>query len=168
MEAYEALVTRRSTRKFSAKPVTREEVERIVEAGTRAATARNVQAWVFIAVMDAARREGVKKLCPKNGPFIDVAPVCVAVFGEREHAYWLEDGSAATQNILNAAHVLGLGAVWVAGDKKDYAESVRQYLEVPEKYRLVSLVAIGHPETEAPLTPRKPLEDVLCWDRYSS
>jgi len=155
---------RRSVRKFTTQPVDKETVRKIVAAGQRAATARNEQPWLFVAVLDAKNRKAVKDLCPKNGPYIEFAGACVAVFCERENRYWLEDGSAAIQNILNAAHMLGLGSVWIAGDKKDYAEPVRELLKVPATHRLVGLVAIGHPETVPPLTERKPLDEVLRWE----
>ena len=114
-------------------------------------------------VTQQKRRFALKHLCPKNGPYIDIAPVSICVFCENS-TYYLEDGSAATQNILNAAHMLGLGAVWVAGDKKDYAEDVRKLFGLPENYKLVSIVVIGYPDGEITPTPRKSLEEVMIWD----
>jgi hypothetical protein len=93
------------------------------------------------------RKSGAQSPTRRIGRFIESAPVCIAVFC-RETKYLLKDGSAATQNILNAARAHSLGSCWVAGDKKAYAARVRSTLGVPADYRLVSLVAIGRPAEE--------------------
>jgi len=165
MSAIESLLSRRSVRKFTTRPVPKEFIEKIVAAGHRAATANNIQPWVFVVVTDANDRLKIKNMCPKNGPYIEFAPVCICVFCENVK-YYLEDGCAATQNILNAAHFLGLGAVWVAGDKKEYADDIRKFLNVPENYKLVSLIPIGYADGETQLTTRKPLIEVLKYGKY--
>ena len=83
----------------------------------------------------------------------------------RETKYYLEDGSAATQNIMVAARAHGVGSCWVAGDKKAYAPEVVRILGAPRELRLVSLIALGYP-AETPQKEKRPLEDVLHWDRY--
>jgi nitroreductase len=88
--------------------------------------------------------------------------VCVAVFC-RDVKYYLEDGSAATQNILSAATAHGLGSCWVAGDKKVYARAIADLLGVPPELRLVSLIALGR-AAEHGHPAKKPLADVLRWD----
>ena len=98
------------------------------------------------------------------GKFIKDAPVCIAVFC-KDTKYYLEDGSAATTYILLAAKAFGLGSCWIAGDKKFYAEKIRKYLNVPEGYKLISLISIGYPE-ETPLPPKRPLKDVLHWEKW--
>lgn len=159
MDAYECLVTRRSVRKFSSKKIDKEVVKKILYAGQRAANARNDQNCFFYAVLNQERRNEIKKLCINNGPFIDTASLCVCIFSKDK--YYLEDGSAASQNILNAAHSFGLGSVWVAGDKKDYADEIRKLLKVSDEYKLVSIIVIGYSDGETKLTPRKPLEEVI-------
>ena len=165
MSGYDILTKRSSCRNFSNRPISKDIIEKIAYAGHRAATARNVQPWIFIAVTDAAARKSIKDMCPKNGPYIELAPVCLCVFCENS-TYYLEDGSAATQNILNAAYSFGLGAVWVAGDKKDYADDIRKFLNLPDNYKLISLIPIGYPATEQKLTERKPLTEVFYWEKY--
>ncbi|MCX5671245.1 MAG: nitroreductase family protein [Planctomycetota bacterium] len=78
----------------------------------------------------------------------------------------MEDGSAATQNILVAAHALGLGGCWVAGDKKPYAPKIVQVLGAPPDVRLAALVALGWPEGPLPNPQKRPLKDVLHWDKF--
>ena len=164
MDALEALRGRRSVRVYDAKrPVTREQIETIVDCGRLAATARNVQPWEFIVVTDPAVRASLAALAV-NGPFIADAPVCIAVTCQ-DGAYYLEDGCNATQNLLLAAHALGLGSCWVAGDKKPYAGAVEELLGVPKGHRLVSLVAVGH-AVSVPSPMKRPLAEVLHWEKF--
>ena len=164
MDALEALRGRRSVRAYDAQsPVTREEILEIVDCGRLAATARNLQPWEFIVVTNPAMRASLASLAV-NGPFIADAPVCIAVVCA-EGNYYLEDGAAATQNMLVAAHALGLGACWVAGDRKPYAAAVAEMLGVPRTHRLISLVAVGH-AVSVPHPAKRDLGDVLHWEDF--
>ena len=88
----------------------------------------------------------------------------IAVFVKTANTFWKMD-SAATQNILLAAHGLGIGSCWIAGDKKDYAPEVADILGVPAGFRLISLVALGYP-AEQPQKAKRPLSEVLHWERF--
>ncbi|MEK7753299.1 MAG: nitroreductase family protein, partial [Acidobacteriota bacterium] len=66
---------------------------------------------------------------------------------------------------LLAAHAHGLGACWIAGDKKPYADAVRKLLGAPDGFNLVSLIALGYPG-EQPVREKRPLDDVLHWEKY--
>jgi len=120
MESIEALKTRRSIRRFLSNPVQDDLIEQILDVGRLAPTARNVQPWHFIVVKDEHKRKTLSDITD-YGKFIADAPVCIVVISE-DTKYYLEDGCAATTNILNAAHSLGLGSCWVAGDKKQYSK----------------------------------------------
>ena len=164
MDALEALRTRRSCRRFTAREVTHDLIEKVVDAGRLAATARNDQPWEFVAVTDKAARRDIAAMTD-YGPFIADAPVCIAVLA-KDTKYYLEDGSAAAQNILLAAHALGLGACWVAGDKKPYADKVAKRLGAPADVRLVALVAMGWPDGVLPNPAKRPLREVLHWEKF--
>lgn len=164
MDAIECMKTRRSIRAYQDKPVAKEIIEDIVDCGRMAATAINIQAWKFIAVTESAMRKRIADISD-YGKFIEQAAACIAVFCQ-DGEYYLEDGSAATQNMLNAARAHGLGSCWVAGDKKEYAPVIRDLLGLPADYKLVSLVAIGYPAEERN-PEKKPLSEVLCWEKYS-
>jgi nitroreductase len=84
----------------------------------------------------------------------------------KDTKYYLEDGCAAVENILVAAAALGLGACWVAGDKKSYAGEVRRMLRAPEDCNLVALLPIGYPAEEMVPRQKRPLEDVLHWETF--
>jgi len=163
MDALTALKERRCVREYTDAPVTREVIEDVVDCARLAASARNVQPWEFVVVTDAPTRARLAALAP-NGPFIAQAPVCVAVLCA-DGTYYLEDGCAATQNLMLAAYAHGLGACWVAGDKKPYAGNVLQILGAPKNYKLVSLVTIGH-AASVPAPPKRALADVLHWEKF--
>jgi nitroreductase len=164
MDALEVLRGRRSVRVYDAqRPVAHGQIETIVDCGRLAATARNTQPWEFIVVTDPTVRAAIAALAT-NGPFIADAPVCIAVACQ-EGPYYLEDGCSATQNLLLAAHALGLGSCWVAGDKKPYAAAVADLVGVPGEYRLVSLVAVGH-ALSVPHPKKRALAEVLHWEKF--
>jgi nitroreductase len=98
------------------------------------------------------------------GKFIADALVCVLVLC-RDTKYYLEDGSAATENILLAALAHGLGSCRVAGDKKPCAAEVCRLVGAPQGCKLVSLIPIGYP-AESPQKSKRPLSDVLHWEKY--
>jgi len=163
MDAIEALKTRRSVRSFEKRPVRRELIEEIIDCARLAASANNLQPWEFVVVSDEGMRRKLAAITD-HGKFIADAPVCVVVMC-RDTKYYLEDGSAATQNLLVAAHALGLGGCWVAGDKKPYAGEICKTVGAPDGMRLVSLVAIGYP-AEQPSKAKRPLSEVLHWESY--
>ena len=163
MDAIEAIKSRRSVRTFNEDPIPRSMIEEIVDCGRMAASAVNIQPWAFIVVTAHEMRRKIA-YATDHGQFIAVSPVCIAVLC-RETKYYLEDGCAATQNMLVAARALGLGACWVAGDKKEYAPVVSEMLGAPAGYRLVSLVAIGDSD-EVPEAVKRPLNEVLHWERF--
>jgi len=163
MDALEALRTRRSVRSYEPRPIDRADLETVIDAGRLAATARNEQPWEFVVVTDRDKRMKLAELA-EYGKFIADAPACVVVLCANAK-YYLEDGAAATQNILVAARALGLGTCWVAGDKKPYAAEICRIVGAPAECKLISLVAIGHARS-IPDPPKRPLEEVLHWERY--
>ena len=86
---------------------------------------------------------------------------------EADHQYVVEDCSAATQNLLLALHAYGYGGCWIAGNGKDYAEAVRELVAVPDKYKLMSIVAAGVPDVGGiTLAEKKKLEDIVFNEKY--
>lgn len=164
MDAIEAIKTRRSVRRFEGKEVPKEIIEDLIDCGRLAPSGRGVHPWEFIVVTNKGARKRIADLTD-YGKFIADAPVCIAVFCQ-DTKYYLEDGSAATENILIAANAYGLGSCWVAGDKKPYCEAVRELLGVPEGYKLVSLIAIGYSAEKQGRKAKRPLQEVLHWERW--
>ncbi len=164
MNGLDLIKKRRSVRSYRLDPVARNLLEKIVDAGRLAATAINIQPWEFIVIVDPARKKVLADITD-HGKFIKDAGACIAVTA-KDTKYYLEDGSAATENILLAATELGLGSCWVAGDKKPYADKVLSFLSVPKGYKLISLIAIGYPEGDLPNPAKRPLSEVLHWERF--
>ncbi|HJJ38500.1 MAG TPA: nitroreductase family protein [Methanocorpusculum sp.] len=158
--------SRHSVRKFKDEPIPPEFVRKALECASKAPTARNIQPWIFVQIENKETLAKIAELAP-NGKFIAGAGVGILVFGEKDQQYVVEDCSAATQNILLALHAYGYGACWIAGDKKDYAEDVRKLVSVPDKYKLISIVAAGVPDVGGiSLVEKKKLEDIVFHEKY--
>ncbi|MFC2061622.1 nitroreductase family protein [Elusimicrobiota bacterium] len=165
METYDAIMKRVSVRSYSPESVQEEDLRKIVAAGARAATANNIQPFEFIVVTDPEKRKELSSIAPKNGPYMAESPAVIAVIS-KEEKYYLEDGSAATQNILVMARDIGLGTVWIAGDKKEYCSDILNALAAPEGYKLVSLICVGYPKEGFFETPKKDLDELLHWEKF--
>jgi len=163
MDALESLRTRRSVRSYLDRPVSKEDIETMVDCARLAATAINIQPWEFVVVTDRTMLRRIAN-ATDHGHHIAEAPLCVLVFC-KDTKYYLEDGCAATQNLLVAANALGLAGCWIAGDKKDYCGVIRELAGVPDGYRLISLVPIGYADG-VPSPPKRSLEDVLHWGKF--
>lgn len=164
MQTQEAIKKRHSTRNFSSKPIATKLIEEIIDSARFAPTARNVQPWEFIVV---AQKDTLRMLAAlaDNGKFIADCPCCIAVFCQ-DTKYYLEDGCAATENILISAADLGIAACWVAGDKKPYCGKISEILGVPPQFKLISLIAMGYAEKEAAVPTKRPLNEVLHWGKF--
>jgi nitroreductase len=156
---------RRSVRKYNSDPVANSVINDILDCGRLAPTARNVQPWLLGAVTDQELRHRISDVA-QYGKFIRESPVCFTVFTLTGEKYWLEDGCAATMNIILAAAAHGLATCWVAGAKKDYGHAIRELLHVPSDYVLVSLISCGYTKEE-PKLAKKELEEVSFRDRYN-
>ena len=158
------IMTRTSIRQYTAEPVTKDEVETLLRAGMAAPTAVNAQPWHFVTITDKAK---LKELATTNrrGSMIEQAALAIVVCGNMDkamkgkgQAYWIQDCSAATENILLAAHALGLGAVWTGlYPMDDRVASVSQVLKLPETIIPLCTIVIGHPaENPTPKDKWKP------------
>jgi len=164
MEMFDAVCARASVREYQDKPVDKKGLTKLVDAGRRAPSARHVEPWDFVVITDKAVLGKIAALAP-NGPFLKEAAACIAIVC-RDTKYYLEDGCAATENILLQAADSGLGACWVAGDKKDYAPQVARMLNVPDGYKLVSLIALGWPREAVTQKKYRALDDVIHWEKF--
>jgi nitroreductase len=166
MDFIDLLKKRRSVREFSDKPVSRDCLEKIVDAARFAPTARNVQPWEFVAVTGKDLLKSIAGIT-EHGKFIASAAACIVVFSQ-DTKYYLEDCCAATQNAMLAAEALGIGSCWVAGDKKPYSGEFNLLLGVPLKCKLVSIIALGYPLTDKVfrVAEKRSLVEVLHWEKF--
>ena len=159
-EMLDLIKKRRSIRKYTDEPVSDEAIRTMLEAAMAAPSADNLQPWEFIVVRDPGLRQQLAQTHPWSRMCAG-APVVFVVLGhENRSSHWVEDTSAATENLLLAAAGLDLGAVWVGiyPDRQSEAH-VRKVLGIPENLRVLCLVPVGHPaESKPPRTqydPRK-------------
>ncbi|MBI5245075.1 MAG: nitroreductase family protein [Elusimicrobia bacterium] len=166
MDAIEALKKRRSVRDYADRPIAKKVLEEIIDCARFAPTACNVQPWEFVVVTEREALEKIARLC-NYGKFIAEAGACVLVLCE-DTKYYLEDGAAATENILLAAAHFGIGSCWVAGDKKPYCKDILKLAGAPAKYKLVSVLALGYPKSagEFRLADKRPLKELLHWEKF--
>jgi len=164
METFDAISKRASVREYLNKPVPRDVLEQLIDAGRRAPSARAVEPWEFVAVTERSTLDKLGEMI-STGLFLKQATACIVVFCS-DTKYYLEDGAAATENILLAATDLGLGTCWIAGDKKEYCEAVAKFFGVPEHLKLISLISAGWPTKEVKQRKRRQVKDVLHWERY--
>lgn len=160
------LKIRRSIRAFRDKNLPKEHLKKIVDVARFAPTAKNVQPWEFVIVTDKDKLADLARLA-ENGRFIEKAAACIVVYSS-DTKYFLEDGCAATCNILLAATALGVGSCWVAGDKKAYCQEVNTLLGAPLNMKLISLIALGYPEDENAfkVTVKRDLKELIHWERF--
>ena len=167
------IMTRTSVRNFTDEPVPQDVVEQLLRAAMAAPTAMNYQPWEFVVLNE---REALDNLADKlrYAKMLRKAPLAIVVcapttWPEREgnpheNIFWVDDCSAATENILLAAHALGLGAVWTAA-KDDRGAIVRDALGIPEGYATLNVIAIGYPaENPAPKDKWKP--EKIHWNKF--
>ncbi len=161
MDALEAIRRRRSVRRYTGDPIPREDLEKIVDAGRLAASGNNRQPWDFIVVTDRAMIDRLKVAAG----WMDKAGAIIAVVLDPSSRWWLEDGSAAVENMLIASTALGYGSCWLEGYTLPREEEFKALLGVPEGKRLLTLVPLGVP-AEWPTVEKKPLEAVIHWEKY--
>lgn len=166
MNAFEAIANRVSCRRYQDTPLPQEVLKKIVDAGRRAPTANNIQPVEFVVITDKKKLNDIAGHTD-YGTFIADAAACIAVFS-KDTKYYLEDGAAAVENILIAAAALGLGACWVAGDKKSYRDKVRLELNAPDHVKLIALIPVGYPAKAREPHEKKTLREVLHWEQYGS
>ncbi len=164
MTALETIATRTSVRAYTDQPVAPETIETILRAGMAAPTARNQQPWAFVVVNS---KEAMKQLADSlpYAKMLKSAPMAIVVCGDMSKAldgevrdYWIQDASAATENILLAAHSLGLGAVWTGGyPSMDRVRSIKTVLDLPSHIVPLCVIPMGYPaENPTPKDKWKP------------
>jgi len=165
MEFFEVINKRQSIRSFnSLKQIPDGFLEKIVDAARLAPTARNEQPWEFICIKSKSSLEKLSQILD-HGKFIKEASTAIVVVS-KDTKYYLEDGCAATENILLAAAGLGLGGCWIAGDKKAYAQEVLNFLNIPSGFKLVSILALGYPKQDENKAAKRPLKEIIHYEQF--
>jgi len=163
MDILEGIYTRRSVREFTGEGVTRYEALEMVKAGSWAPSGLNNQPWRFVIVSDPEVKSGLARLTSYGG-ILEAASVAIAVFLDRTSMYHEAKDhqaiGACLQNMLLAAHAMGLGAVWL-GEILKNAPAVSGLLGVPDNLELMAVLAVGRPKGTERVSSRKRPEELI-------
>lgn len=167
MDFFAAVTARRSIRQFQPAPVPRDVLEKIVLAGAEAPSGCNTHLKHFIVVDDPALLEQIR---PMSGALKTAPAVVLLVMDPQPTPYgefWVQDASAAMENMLLAAVALGYAACWVEGGVRKHEDALRQLLGVPAGLRIWSLLPVGLPAAQ-PARPAKPSPaEITHYNRFT-
>lgn len=153
------LFNRVSVRDYMPAKVEKDKVDRMLEAGMHAPSARNQQPWEFIVVDDREYLDALSKVSPYAGP-VARAPLAIVVLGNRDlmtvPQMWEQDLGACTENILLSATCLGLGAVWIGiAPVRERMNAIADLFDLTENLMPFCIIAVGYPKDRpAPHTDR--------------
>lgn len=162
------ILTRRSIRRYTDQKVTREQIETMLDAAMAAPSANGVRPWVIVAVQDEGQRLRLSQV-HRWAHMVAQAPLAFAMCADPGTTrFWVDDCSAATQNVLLAAQAMGLGGVWIGIYQSDeHQAKVREILELPRNLAVHCLIAVGYPAEHRPARSHYDPSSVH-WDRYSA
>lgn len=168
----ENILNRKSVRKYTKEEVKKEQLEMLVRAGMAAPSARNSQPWLFFIINDRAILDNLAKQLP-NAKMLLNAKAAIVVCGNLQKAlegdgreFWVQDCSAATQNILLAAESMGLGAVWTgAYPRKETVNIIKVELGLPEHIVPLNVIPIGW-QTGEEKPKQKYTEENIRWNKW--
>lgn len=176
MDALNLIKTRRSVRRYSDKSVSNELIEEIINAARFAPSAHNKQPWKFIVTRDKQKLSELSE-SSDYAKFLSSAPVAIIVCADYKNSpqrevdkkhfveyFCVQDTSAAIQNILLAAHGLGLGSCWI-GDYDE--EQLSNMFDIQMPYYPVGIVSLGFTDKQPTAPKRKALDQVLCYEKFS-
>jgi len=173
LDVFEAIKGRRSIREFTKQDVSKDSVEKIIDAARMAPSAGNIQPWEFVVIRDAQTKRKIAEAA-LGQMFIATAPVIIVVcahlrrsaqgYGSRgEKLYAIQDTAAATENILLSAHALGLGTCWIGAFEED---EVKEVLDLPSEVRPVAIIPVGYPAEKSSPPHRRHLDEIIHMDKF--
>jgi len=145
----DTIYKRRSIRKYTGEPVSEEVLAAVVKAGMNAPSAGNQQPWHFVIIDQRPLLEKITEIHP-YAQMLHEAPAAILVCGdlnlEKHVGYWVQDCSAAVENMLLEIVDQGLGGVWLGVyPREDRVSGLRKLLDIPESIIPFALIAVGHP-----------------------
>jgi len=149
MEVFDAIITRRSIRKYRDKAVSPEFIEKLLRAAMYAPSANNYQPWQFIVINERSILNEIPNVQPYS-KMLYTAPLGILICGDEKFeklpGYNAVNCSAATQNLLLAAHDCGLGTCWIGiYPREERISGIRQLLKLPDNIIPISLISVGYP-----------------------
>lgn len=171
MEVFEAVLKRRSIRAYEQKPVPKEKLMKILEAARLAPSAGNIQPWQFVIVTDAEKRSKLAEA--RYASFLRESPIVIVGCGDSSASpnWYMVDVAIAMQNMVLTATSEGLGTCWVGSFNE---KEVKNILKIPEKFRVVALLAVGYPRKKFDILGkmlhvvrrRKRLKGIVSFEEY--
>lgn len=154
----DTILSRRSIRKYTKEQVPDDVIKDLLRAAMSAPSAGNEQPWHFVVIRDRETLDEIPRFHPYS-MMLKEAPVAILVCGDmrllKYQGYWVQDCSAATQNILLAAKAKGLGSVWLGVyPDEERVKNLRKLLGIPEEVIPFSLVSLGYPAEHKPPADR--------------
>ncbi len=158
MNTIDAILQRRSVRKYKSDPILDEHLNTLLKAAMYAPSARNTQPWEFIVVKDKTKMNAIADANP-YAKMIKDAPLAIVVCGDTSKeafpGFWIQDCSAATQNILLAAYDLNIGTVWTGvHPKAERVEPIKEIFNIPEHIIPLCVIVLGYIDSELPSVDR--------------
>ncbi|MFA5771461.1 MAG: nitroreductase family protein [Thermoplasmata archaeon] len=171
MDLLEAIRTRRSIRKYKSTPIPEEILMNVFKAVRLSPSAKNVQPWKFILVRDEEKKRQLIQAC-NNQKFIAEAPIIIVACAHSDEAFAVMGGymssfpvdlAVALDHLMLTATTYGLGTCWIGSFKED---KVKEVLDIPAHVRVVALTPLGYPNETPSASGRKPLGEIICYDKY--
>jgi len=172
MEVFDAVKRRKSTRAYSQTPIQKEKIKRILESARLAPSAMNAQPWYFIVVTDEEKRNKISRSGRFAG-FLKESPVVIVGCGDREVSpkWHVVDVTIALQNMVLTATEEDLGTCWIGSFDEGL---VRKILKIPERFKIVALLALGYPRKKLDLMAKivhfvhrkKSLDKIVGFEEY--
>lgn len=172
MDAVECIKTRRSIRKYASKKVSDEILKELIDCARHAPISHGAQSWEFVLVKDKAAKERLSKIHKWGGFVKDAQAVIVVCYDKTRLKFSPSDvinSSLAAQNILLAAHSLGLGACWVFVkdfDDPDVEQNAKELLNIPENAGVLCMIPIGYPDEKPAHKKLREIDDVLHMEKW--
>ena len=164
MEVFKALRERRSIRKYKEVPVPQNKLDAVLEAGRIAPSAGNRQPWKYVVVTDPETRKKLVPMC-RNQEFVGQAGAVIVACAPDPSLKWhMVDIGIAVDHMTLAAHALNLGTCWIGAFEP---EAVKELLAIPEEVKVVCILPVGVPDGEGTPKPRKPLDEIVTYERWS-
>ncbi len=163
---YEVILNRRSIRSYLKRELTNEQLFKILNAARWAPSARNLQPWHFILILDDKLKEKMVPIC-FNQKFIGEASCIVVGLADLEKSpkWAIVDTTIALEHMVLVAHELGLGTCWIGAFDEN---KVKKLLKIPDKYKVVALLTIGYPAEQPLRKPRVNIEEIYSINQYGN
>ena len=167
----DVIESRKSIRSYKPQNIEEEKLEYILQAFRKAPSAKNIQPWKLVIVKDRKRKNDLAIAC-NNQTFIAEAPIIVVACAKEDEAYGTMGGymnsypvdlALALEHLILAAAEQGLGTCWIGSFKE---KLVKDLLGIPKNVRVVALTPVGYPAEDGRNRGRKPLSEIVCYDKY--